>query len=151
MMKRVIAAAFALVLLCGCSARKEEPYSLSLADDLLATAAFEGSEMAPLDTAIVTRLYGIDETTVTDCVSYMATNTSVSADELTILILTDEKAAIAAEEACRARLDSQIAVCRDYAPAAVPRLEGAVVSRRGNTVLLAAGDPAILSTTEGIG
>ena len=57
-----------------------------------------------------------------------------------------EDAAIAAEEACKARVTAQIAVCESYAPAAVPRLEQALVSRRGNTVLLVVGDPDILST-----
>ena len=100
--------------------------------------------MAPVDGDIVAVLYGIDASTVEECVSYLATNTSVSADELTILVLTDDQAAQAALEACQARVESQITVCESYAPAAVPRLENAVIRQAGSTVLLAVRAPEIL-------
>ena len=76
--------------------------------------------------------------------SYLASNASVSADELTILILQDEEAAQAAETACEKRLDNQLKTYQDYGPAAIPRLESAVIRRAGNTVLLAVGDPSTL-------
>lgn len=119
-------------------------YTVQDADTLLASGAFDPS-MAPVaNPDIVAAVYGIDPETLEACVCYMATNTSVSADELTVLVLTDAQAAQAAAQACQARVDSQIAVCRNYAPAAVPRLEGAVIRQAGATVLLAVGDPAIL-------
>ena len=145
MMRKIVMAALALMLLCSCGSSGQNnakpPYDPSIADVLLESGAFEGSEMAPIDSMIVSILYGIDEGTITECVGYMATNTSVSADELVVLLLTDETTAIAAEDACKARVASQITVCESYAPAAVPRLEQALISRRGNTVLLAVGDP----------
>ena len=140
-----------LLLLSGCGGKGAAPYTPSMADDLLASGAFEGSEMAPVDLDIVTILYGVGSAVITDGVCYMAANSSASADELTILVLTDEEAAIAAEAAFHERVASQIAACRDYCPAAIPRLEGAVVSRRGNTVLLAVGHPDLLAAYEGIG
>ena len=42
---------------------------------------------------------------------------------------------------CRARVEHLIDVSKDYTPAAVPRLEAAVIRRVGNTILLAVGDP----------
>lgn len=146
MMKKILMAVLALMLLCSCGAKEKAPYTLADADTVLNSGAFEGNEMAPIDGFIVSILYGIEESTISECAGYMAVNTSVSADELVVLVLTDEDAAIAAEEACKARVTAQIAVCESYAPAAVPRLEQALVSRRGNTVLLAIGDPDILST-----
>ena len=146
MMRKILAATLALLLLCGCGAAEKAPYTTADAETVVNSGAFEGSEMAPIDGFIVSVLYGIEESAITDCVGYMAVNTSVSADELVVLILTDEAAAIAAEEACKARVASQISVCESYAPAAVPRLEKALISRRSNTVLLAVGDPDILAS-----
>lgn len=136
--------AAALLTLGACGAGDgQQPYDLQDAETLLASGAFDPS-MGPVEPQAVAALYGLDPATVEDCVSYMATNTSVSADELTILVLTDEQAAQAALEACQARVDSQITVCKSYCPAAVPRLEGAVIRQAGRTVLLAVGDPALL-------
>ena len=144
-MAGILAAVLALSLAlsaCG-TGTQESVFSTADAEPLLASGAFDQS-MAPVDGTIVPVLYGIDAATVKECVSYLATNTSVSADELTILVLTDDQAAQAALAACQARVKSQIAVCEGYAPAAVPRLESAVVRQAGNTVLLAVGDPQIL-------
>ena len=138
MRKRILAVFLLLaLLLCGCSSPAPKAYDLSIADKLLASGAFEGSEMA--------MLYGIDPAAITDGVYYMATNTSVSADELLVLILTDEQAAMDAKGACERRLQGQIAVCTDYCPAAVPRLERAVLDRIGNTLLFVVGDEAAFS------
>ena len=159
-MKRMAALLAALLLLCGCgapavqsappSAPSAEPTPLPLwttaaAEELLASDAFAGSEMAPLDMEIAALLLGLEEDSITEGVYWMAANTSASADELLILVLTDEGAAEAALSACEARRDGQIKVCRDYCPAAVPRLEDAVISRRGNTLLYAVGDPDVLA------
>lgn len=142
-MKKLICPLLALILLLSACGGSAAAYTLEDGETLLNSGAFDG-DLVQIDTFILCRLYGIDQDTVASAVSYQATNTSVSADELTILVLMDEDAAKAAEGACQNRVDSQIQVCRDYAPAAVPRLESAVVSRLGNTVLLAVGDPEIL-------
>ena len=146
MMKKILMAVLALMLLCSCGSKEKAPYTLADADTILNSGAFDGSEMAPIDGFVVSILYGIEESTISECAGYMAVNTSVSADELVVLLCTDEAAAIAAEDACKARIAAQLAVCETYAPAAVPRLEQALVSRRGNTVLLVVGDPDVLST-----
>lgn len=142
-MKRLICSALALVLLLSGCGGGTAAYTLEDGETLLSSGVFEGN-LVQIDTFILCRLYGIDQDTLESAVSYQSTNTSVSADELTILILEDEDAAQAAEEACKSRVDSQIAVCESYCPAAVPRLEGAVISRLGRTVLLAVGDPDLL-------
>ena len=147
MMKKILAVTFAFLLLCGCGSRNnaKPPYDVAHVNLLMESAAFEGSEMAPLDMDVVAMLYGIDPATITDGVYYMAVNTSASADELLVLILTDEQAAMDAKGACERRLQDQIAVCTDYCPAAVPRLESAVLDRIGNTLLFAVGDEAAFS------
>ena len=131
------------MMLCGCTAG-ETPYTVSDAQILLDADLFN-SDMGPVDKHIVSQLYGIPEDTIQDCICYMAANTASSADELTIFVLTDETAAKSAEAACQKRAENQIEVSRDYAPAAVPRLENTVIRRIGNTVLFAVGDPERLS------
>lgn len=90
-------------------------------------------------------LYGLDPETVGEAVCYMAIDTSVSADELAVLVLESESAAEKAQAACEKRIEKQIESCRDYCPAAVPNLEDAVVLRRGSTVLLAVGEGQALA------
>ncbi len=132
----------ALALLTGCGGG-ETPYGAEDAQVLLDEGLFEG-DMAPVEQRLVAVIYGIDEDAIRECACYMAANTASSADEVTILVLTDEKAAQAAEEACRKRVENQIRDVASYAPGAVPRLEAAVIRRSGSTVLLAVGDPEAL-------
>ena len=151
MKRKIIAIAMMmlLLLLCGCGG-KNAVYTLDHADELLASGAFEGSEMEAVDKRLVSVLYGIDEEKVTECAVYIAADAWTSADELVVLILTDEQAAIDAEAACRVRIKAQLEVCGMYAPAAVPRLENAFIGRRGNTVLMAVGDPEIIASIKSI-
>ena len=134
-----------LMLLYGCTVSKT-PYTIGDAQILLEADLFNG-DMGPVDKNIVSQLYGIDEDTIQDCICYMAANTASSADELTIFVLTDVNAAKLAEDACQKRVENQIEASRNYAPAAVPRLENAVIRRIGNTVLFAVGDPEWLAKT----
>ena len=133
------------MLLCACTA-DETPYSIDDAQILLEANLFSG-DMGPVDKHIASQLYGIDEDIIQDCICYMASNAASSADELTIFILADENGAKLAEEACQKRVENQIEASRNYAPAAIPRLENAVICRIGNTVLFAVGDPEWLAKT----
>lgn len=132
-----------LLLLSGCGGG-ERGYAPEDARTLLDAGLFEG-DMAPVDAAIAASLYGIDGDTVRDCACYMAANTAASSDEVTVLVLTDEAAAQAAEEACQKRVEALLDDAGRYTPDAVPRLEAAVIRRSGNTVLLAVGDPESLA------
>lgn len=120
-----------------------EGYSVQDVQTLLDAGVFSG-EMAPLEAEVIPLLYGLDDSAVTDCAAYLAANTAQSADEVAVLVLADDQAAQEAQAACLQRVADQLKTCRDYAPAAVPSLEAAVVERRGNTVLLAVGDPETL-------
>lgn len=148
MRKRILAIALgAMALLSACAGQQGEEtkagYTAQDAQSLLSAGVFDG-QMEEVDGYVAALLYGLEEADVSEAVCYMAVDTSVSADELAVLILTDEDAAQRAVEGCQRRIESQIETCRDYCPAAVPHLEDAAVLRRGNTVLLAVGDPDTL-------
>ncbi len=119
------------------------PYAAADAGALIDAGAFEG-EMEEVDAYVVSMLYGIDEESIQECACYMALDTSVSADEVAVLVMADEEAAQAAVTACQERVEDQIGQCRDYCPDQVPKLEDAVILRRGSTVLFAVGDPDAL-------
>lgn len=131
-----------VLLLCACGGGQSgsAPYTTDAAQALLDAGAFSG-QMEEVDSATALLLYGIDQADVKECVCYMATNTSVSADEVTVLVLNSEEAATAAVAACKERVASQIDSCASYCPDQVPRLEDATILQRGNSVLLAVGDP----------
>lgn len=129
------------LLLCACGGgQSAEPYTADTATALLDAGAFSG-QMEEVDSATALLLYGIDEADVSECVCYMASNTSVSADEVTVLVLKSEDAVEGAIAACKERIASQIDSCTSYCPDQVPRLEDAAILQRGNSVLLAVGDP----------
>lgn len=145
MKKRIFALVLALLCLCGCGHNvSPSRIELSFADTLMNAGAFEGSEMAPVDLQVAAILLGIDPDAIEEGVYYMAVNTSASADELLIVTMKNEEAALAVKDACQARVAAQIKVCESYCPAAVPRLEQARITRIGNSILYAVGDPDIV-------
>jgi len=150
MKKKILAAALAFLMLCGCGGGKNAAYTLEHADELLNSGAFEGSEMEAVDERVASVLYGIASEDIVECAIYIASNSWTSADELAVFILADEQAAIDAEAALRVRVKAQLEVMGMYAPDSVPRLENAFINRRGNTVLLAIGDPDVIASIKSI-
>lgn len=98
-----------------------------------ASGVFSG-ELEPVDQATACALYGIDEATVTASAVYMVNATS--AEELAVFTLTDEDAAQAAAKQLGYRVSDRIEELTSYLPGEVPKLEGAMVETRGNSVLL---------------
>ena len=140
MKQRLIWPVLALVVLLSACGADGKAYTTADAQALIDADAFDG-EMEQVDSYTVALLYGLEENAVIDCASYIAINSSASADEVTVLVLRDEAAAKTAEEACKKRVESQIESYQTYGPDQVPRLEEAVISRRENTVLLAVWNP----------
>lgn len=140
MKQRLIWPVLALAVLLSACGADGKAYTTADAQALIDAGAFDG-EMEQVDSYTVALLYGLEENAVIDCASYIAINSSASADEVTVLVLRDEAAAKTAEESCKKRVESQIESYQTYGPDQVPRLEEAVISRRENTVLLAVWNP----------
>lgn len=143
-LKKILICALApVLLLCACGPKDPAaaPYTLDDAQTLLDTGLFSADMGKIDDTYLISMLYHVDESAIRECVSWQATNTSESADEVTVIVFSGEAAAVNAEAGFRQRVEDQIQSLKDYAPAAIPHLEAAVIRRAGSTVLLAVGDP----------
>lgn len=140
MRKAFIAVALAALVLAGC-ASASRPYTVADADTLMDAGIFSG-DMAKVTSPAMAARYGVDAGDILDFVSYQSTNTAVSCDEVTVLVLKDQDAAVKAEDACRERIADELENARSYTSAAVPSLEAAIVERVDNTVLLLVADPA---------
>lgn len=133
--------------LCACGQPAEaakDPYD---GDDVTAllNAGLFSETPEELDDDIACELLGVDPALVSDCQVYLPTSTN--AEALALLVLNDAGDAEGVKSACETWIADQIESYKDYAPTHVPKLEGAVVSVRGNTVLLVVGnDPAAAKT-----
>ena len=132
-----------VLMLCGCG---EKPgFTVDEVDMLLDSGAFDGSDMEELEQDMLVGLYGLEPELVLKGVGYLASNTSVRADELVLFITGSKEDAMTVEAAANQRMEAQLAMCRTYCPDAVPRLESALVERRSNTVLIAVGDAGFIA------
>ena len=134
--KGVWAAALALLLALGltaCGEKGPQPFEAEKTAGALIEAGAFSEELERLDTDILLRLYELDESEVTAAVGFGSTG--LTAEDAAVCEMTDEAAAKEAEGALKAHLDYQIESNEDYRPQEMPKLEKAVVERRGNTLL----------------
>lgn len=144
MKQRIAALAAALCLLlaaCGdTTAAGKTPYDGDDVETLLGADIFSETPEA-LDQNIACGLLGVDVGLVSECQAYLPTSTNGEA--LILLVLNDAGDAESVQESCENWIEEQIESYQDYGPDCVPKLEGAVISVRENTVLLVVGsDPA---------
>lgn len=137
-MKKLLSAFLSGVLILSLAACGEKaPAAFDPAKDVQAlldeTGVFDEA-LEPVDQATACALYGIDEATVTGSAVYMANATS--AEEVAIFTLADEDSAQTAAKQLGYRVDDRIEELTSYLPGEVPKLEGAMVETRGNSVLL---------------
>lgn len=142
MNKTVMAAAVAMcLLLAGCGEKEVQhaPYDSGSVQALMDGALFS-ENLEELDAEIACRLFGVDEGLVSECEAYMPTSTN--AEVLALFVLSDSEDAADVKTALESWVSEQIASYQDYGPQHVPKLEGAVISVRENTVLVVVGsDP----------
>lgn len=143
-MKKIIPALLCACLcltLCACgSSKSAADFTTGDADTLINTDGLFSEQLEKVDADVLCQLYGIDQTTVSDCKGYLSTG--ATAEEVAVFIVKDKSGVQAVKDACDKRIADQKEACKDYLPAEEPKLDSAVVETRGNTVLLAvaAGD-----------
>ena len=78
--------------------------------------------------------YGLTQEDMKECA--VLRSAGATCEEAAVLVFTDSDKAESAEQAMKDYVQSQIDANRDYRPAEIPKLEEALVDRRGESVLL---------------
>ena len=136
------------VLLCvlfpaACSSGADTaPWTVEDGEAILNSGAFS-DELEELDLDTAWMLYGLGDAglereSLTDGVCRRSAG--ATCEELTVLIFDSAQTAETALDALDGYLEGQIASNTDYRPAEIPKLEGAWVEQRENTVLMAVAD-----------
>ena len=125
----------ALTACGGGGAVGQTPYDPETAAQALLDSGAFSDALDTVDQDTAAALYGIDADTITGSAVY--TSLSAGAEEIAVLVLTDEDAAAAALDGLEARVADQKAVLESYQPDEVSKLDSAIVEQRGNSVLLA--------------
>ena len=133
---RLMPAALLCLALTACGgggAVGQTPYDPETAAQALLDSGAFSDALDTVDQDTAAALYGIDADTITGSAVY--TSLSAGAEEIAVLVLTDEDAA--ALDGLEARVADQKAVLESYQPDEVSKLDSAIVEQRGNSVLLA--------------
>ena len=78
--------------------------------------------------------YGLSREDLTDCA--VLRSSGATCEEGAVLVFAGEDQADQGRKALESYVQNQITSNRDYRPAEIPKLESALISRQGNTVLL---------------
>lgn len=141
MRRKLAALAAVLFLLAACGPQEgnsapKEPYDKEDVKTLLASGIFS-EEPEELDGDVACGLFGVDGSLLQECEVYLPTSTN--AEALALFVLNDAGDSEGVKAACEDWLAGQIESYQDYGPEHVPKLEGAVLRVRENTVLLVVG------------
>ena len=131
---------------CGGGANDAPPlYSAGLVTKLVEAGAFS-EELEELDADTAFLLYrladsGLERADMKECT--VLRSAGATCEEGAVLVFASADQANTAVDALSSYIDGQITANEDYRPGELPKLEDALISRRGETVLLVvAGDIA---------
>ncbi|MCI8990327.1 MAG: DUF4358 domain-containing protein [Lawsonibacter sp.] len=129
---------------CGGGANDAPPlYSAGLVTKLVEAGAFS-EELEELDADTAFLLYrladsGLERADMKECT--VLRSAGATCEEGAVLVFASADQANTAMDALSSYIDGQITANEDYRPGELPKLEDALISRRGETVLLVvAGD-----------
>ena len=132
----------ALILcLASCGGGKAKDIDIeALAKDLAASAAFT-TDMSPYVVAagVAAGLYRYEPSDVESCVLYANTSTG---EEIFVAKAASADAAKNVSALCQQRVSDQKSVLESYVPEAIPRLDSAIVTVSGQTVIFVVADDA---------
>lgn len=134
--KRALGLALAILLAVGltaCGDRGEKGFDPETTPKALMDAGAFSEELEELEEVILLRLYELDESKVASSAGFASTG--LTAEEVAVFEMTDEAAAKDAEALLQAHLEYQKESNVDYRPKEMPKLDKAVIQRRGRTLL----------------
>ena len=139
--KRIIslaaAALLSISLLSGCSQNGGKTITAptdEVSGKLVDSLSFE-YPLNELSDAAANKLYKLDGEILEEQSVYVGTGGAL-ADEVSVWRVKDEKDAETVKEAAETRVETQKASFKDYVPAEMPKLENAVITVSGDTIIL---------------
>lgn len=139
--KRIIslaaAALLSISLLSGCSQNGGKTITAptdEVSGKLVDSLSFE-YPLNELSDAAANKLYKLDGEILEEQSVYVGTGGAL-ADEVSVWRVKDEKDAETVKEAAETRVENQKASFKDYVPAEMPKLENAVITVSGDTIIL---------------
>lgn len=143
-MKKLLTVTLALALalsLTSCGGKENDApplYSTAHVEAMAEAGAFS-EELEELDADTAFALYkladaGLEREDLKECA--VLRSAGATCEEGAVLVFTGADKAETAQGALKDYIDSQIEANEDYRPAEIPKLEGALVDRRGETLLL---------------
>ena len=134
MMTVMITVCLCAVLLTGCGSEKSLSVSASQLADKLAQEVGFTDQMSKTEERILYTLYDMEESAVSEAVVYMSTG--ATAEEIAVITVSDAGNVSKAEEAVKARVESQKEAFENYVPEELTKLSDPVIRTVGNTVIL---------------
>ena len=139
--KRFVSAAAAILLglslLTGCSQNSGK--TITAATDEVAQSLQESLsveyELSKLSDDAANRLYSLDGNILEEQAVYVGVGGAL-ADEVSVWRVKDEKDAATVKEAAEKRVENQKASFENYVPEEMPKLENAVITVDGDTIIL---------------
>ena len=118
---------------CSAPAAEAKEYDIEATPKaLLDSGAFSETPEA-LDADLISGVYNL---TAEPSSAAAYTSTGATAEEVVVLVYADSDGAAAGKADLERRVADQKEACQDYLPLEIPKLEGAVISQSGNSVLL---------------
>ena len=135
-MRKLVTAALLLGLVltaCGPAPAEVKQYDPeTTAQALLDSGAFSET-LEPLDADLISGVYGL--TAAPESAS-AHTSTGATAEEVVVLVYADADGAAAGKADLERRVADQREACDGYLPLELPKLDSALISQVGNSVLL---------------
>ncbi len=138
MVSIILAVCLAGTLLTGCKGEKQLAVSASeLAEKLSREVGFS-DQMSRAESRVFYTLYDVEEGMVSDAALYISTG--ATAEEIAVISVSDAANVSKAEQAVKARVESQKEGFENYVPEELEKLSDPVIRTVGNMVILCVSD-----------